>query len=195
MTGASKCSHHLNRHKGRSNRLLHGWPLPFLSGYHLGHWENTSYEEHHPRICSQMHRCNALAGMGLSASPNIILHSFSSGRSMHGTSTGFNGKFGTSQRILDVNATLYPPGTLAPSVIVVDIKSLIDLWNSFSTSFYLRGSTAWATLSCGKLRLGAVLLHKGPVSLGPLMEDTGRDLLFYLPHICCGVSTLDLIHH
>ena len=51
----------------------------------------------------------------------LILHSFSSGRSMHGVSTRFNGKFGTSQRILDVNATLYPLGTLAPSVIVVDI--------------------------------------------------------------------------
>ena len=53
---------------------------------------------------------------------------------MHGASTRFNGKFGTSQRILDINATPYPLGTLAPSVIAVDIKSLIDLWNSSSTS-------------------------------------------------------------
>ena len=114
---------------------------------------------------------------------------------MPGMSTGFNGKFGTSWGILDVKATPYPPGTLAPSVIAVDIKSLIDLWNSFSTSFYLRGSTAWATLSCGKLRLGAVLLHEGPISLGPLMGDMGGDLLFYSPHICCGASTLDFIHY
>ena len=64
----------------------------------------------------------------------MILHSFSGGWLIHGMSTRFKGKFGTSQRILDVNATLCPPGTLAATVIVVDIKSLIDLQNSSSTS-------------------------------------------------------------
>ena len=78
-----------------------------------------------------------LAGMDLGVSPKMILHSFSGGRSMHNMSTGLKGKFGTSQRILDINATPCPPGTLAPSLIVVDIKSLIDLWDSSSASAIL----------------------------------------------------------
>ena len=56
---------------------------------------------------------------------------------MNGASTGFKSKVGTSWRILDINAILCPPGTLAPSVIMVDIKSLIDLWNSSSASAIL----------------------------------------------------------
>ena len=81
----------------------------------------------------------------------MILHSFSGGKSMHGKSTGFKGKFGTSQRILDVNATPCPPGTLAPSVIVVDIKSLIDLQNSSSASTILEDLPPGPSFPVGSL--------------------------------------------
>ena len=117
------------------------------------------------------------------------MHSFSGGRSMHGTSTGFKGKFGTSWMILDINATPCLPGTLAPSVIMMDIKSHIRLVELFLCLHHLRGPATWTILSCGKIRLGAVLLHKGPVSLGPLAGNMGGNL-FYSPHICCGASTL-----
>ena len=53
---------------------------------------------------------------------------------MLGASTGSKGKFGTSQKMLDINATPHSPGILAPSVIMVDIKVLMDLQNSSSTS-------------------------------------------------------------
>ena len=74
------------------------------------------------------------AGKGLDALPKVILHSFSGRRSMLGTSTRSKGKVGTSWMTLDVNATPHSPGILAPSVIMVDIKVLMDLWNSSSTS-------------------------------------------------------------
>ena len=134
--------------------------------------------------------------MGLSVSPKVILHSFSGGRLMHGTSTGFKGKFGTSWMILDVNATPCPPGTLAQ--VLCDYggyQITYRLAELFLHLCHLEGPTTWTILSCGKLRLRAVLLHKGPISLGPLMEDMGRNHFFYSPHICCGVSTLDFIHH
>ena len=39
---------------------------------------------------------------------------------MLGASTGSKGRVGTRQRILEVNATPCSPGTLAPSVMMVD---------------------------------------------------------------------------
>ena len=93
------------------------------------------------------------AGMGLGVSPKMILHSFSSGRSMNGMSTGFKGKFGTSWMIFDINATLCPPGTLVPSVIMVDIKSLIDLWNSSSVSAILEDPLPGPSFPVGSLDL------------------------------------------
>ena len=78
-----------------------------------------------------------LLGRASDVSPKVILHSFSGGRSMLGTSTRSKGKVGTSQMMLDVNATLCSPGILAPSVIMVDIKLLMDLQNSSSASTIL----------------------------------------------------------
>ena len=68
-----------------------------------------------------------LIEMDLGVSPETILHSFSGGRSMQGMSTGLRGRFGTSWSILEVNATLCPPGTFAPFVSMTDIKSVMDL--------------------------------------------------------------------
>ena len=51
---------------------------------------------------------------------------------MLGASTRSKGKVGTRQKMLEVNATLCSPGILAPSVIMVDIRVLIDLQKSFS---------------------------------------------------------------
>ena len=53
---------------------------------------------------------------------------------MFGASTGSKGKVGTRQKMLEVNATLHSPGILAPSVITVDIRVLIDLQKSSSAS-------------------------------------------------------------
>ena len=68
------------------------------------------------------------------ASPRVILHSFSVGRSITGVSTGSRGRVGTRWRILEVSAAPCSPGTLAPSVITVDTKVLIDLRKSSASA-------------------------------------------------------------
>ena len=73
-------------------------------------------------------------GKAHEASPRVILHSFSGGKSMLGASTGSKGKVGTRWKMLEVNATLCSPGILAPYVIMVDIRVLIDLQKSSSAS-------------------------------------------------------------
>ena len=78
-----------------------------------------------------------LIEMDLSVSPETILHSFPSCRSMQGMSTGLRGRFGTSWSILEVNATLCPPGTFTPLVSMTDIKSVMDL------QYYSSASATW----------------------------------------------------
>ena len=46
---------------------------------------------------------------------------------MIGVSTGSRGRVGTRQRMLEVSAAPHSPGTLAPSVMMVDTRVLIDL--------------------------------------------------------------------
>ena len=53
---------------------------------------------------------------------------------MVGVNTGFRGRVGTRQRILEVSTAPHSPGTLAPSVMTLDTKVLIDLWKSSSAS-------------------------------------------------------------
>ena len=121
----------------------------------------------------------------------VILRSFSGGKSMLGASTRSKGKVGTRQRMLEVNATPHSPGTLAPSVITVDTRVLIDLWKSSSASTISDDPPPQPILSREIVRHGVVLLDKGTTGLGPLTGNRGRDPLFYLPYVSWSTSALD----
>ena len=59
--------------------------------------------------------------------PDMILHSFSGGRSTYVMSTGFKGKVDTSHTTLEAKAIPYPPGTFLPFMRLTDIRSIMDL--------------------------------------------------------------------
>ena len=71
------------------------------------------------------------------ASPSMIPHSLSGGRSIVGVSTGSRGRVGTRHRTLEINTAPHYPGSLAPSVMTVETRVLIDLWRFSAASAIL----------------------------------------------------------
>ena len=65
------------------------------------------------------------------ASPRMILHSLSGSRLIVGVSTGVRGRVGTRCRMLEINAAPCSPKTLAPSVMTVETRLLMDLQKLF----------------------------------------------------------------
>ena len=53
---------------------------------------------------------------------------------MVGVSTGIRGKGGTRHIMLEINAAPCSPETLAPSVMTVETRLLMDLWKFSSAS-------------------------------------------------------------
>ena len=88
--------------------------------------------------------------------------------------------------MLEAKATPCPPGTFPPSVSMADIKSIMDLWNSFSALAILEEPSSKPSFPLRGFGLCMVLFHQSTVGLSSLVGDVSTDLLLHLPHVCGG---------